>query len=67
MNRSHSMAITSPSAVIPPNVRMGVNADARSTLNPITITMHVAIIEGPVWRSAEASAPSPRRDRSRYS
>ena len=48
MKRSHSMASTSPTAVIPPNVRIGVNADASSTLKPITITRQVAIIDGPV-------------------
>ena len=42
------MAATSPSAVIPPNVRIGVNDDSSSTLNPMTITTQVATIVGPV-------------------
>jgi len=52
---------------MPPNVRIGVNADMSSTVNPSTITMHVAIIDGPVWRSAAASASPPDSLRSRYS
>ncbi len=53
------MASTRPTAVIPPKVRIGVNADASSTLKPITITRQVAIIDGPVWPSADASASGP--------
>ena len=41
------MANTSPTAVMPPNVRIGVKADSSSTLKPITITTQVAIIDGP--------------------
>ena len=43
-------------AVIPPKVRIGVNADTSSTLKPSTMTTQVAIIEGPTWRSAEVNA-----------
>ena len=48
MNTSHSTARTSPSAVRPPNVRIGVNDDTSSTLKPMTMTRQVATIVGPL-------------------
>ena len=48
MKRSHSIASTRPTAVNPPNVRIGMNADASSTLKPIRMTTQVAIIVGPL-------------------
>jgi hypothetical protein len=67
MNRSQSIASTRPIAVSPPNVRIGMNADSSRTLKPVAMTTQVAIIVGPVCRSADASAPSPRCFRSRNS
>ena len=61
------MAATSPSAVIPPNVRIGVKDESSSTLKPMTITTQVATMVGPVWRSVVVSAPTPSCALSRYS
>lgn len=46
---------------------MGVNEDVSSTVKPMTITRHVAMVVGPFWRMVDVTAVSPSVDRSRHS
>jgi len=48
MKTSHRTASTSPSAVRPPKVRIGMNDEASSTLKPMTMTTQVAAMVGPL-------------------